>query len=116
MGEGISILLNVLGGLGIFLYGMENMASAMQKVAGEKLKNIIAIVTKNRFLGVIVGIVITLLVQSSSVTTVMVIGFVNASLMNLTQALGVILGANIGTTAVGWLLILKIGKYGLPFS
>jgi len=116
MGEGISILLNVLGGLGIFLYGMENMASAMQKVAGEKLKNIIAIVTKNRFLGVIVGIVITLLVQSSSVTTVMVIGFVNASLMNLTQALGVILGANIGTTAVGWLLILKIGKYGLPIA
>jgi len=116
MGDALNIILNVVGGLGIFLYGMENMANAMQKVAGDKLKNIIAIVTKNRFLGVLVGIIITILVQSSSVTTVMVIGFVNASLMNLTQALGVILGANIGTTAVGWLLILKIGKYGLPLA
>ena len=97
MEEALNIVLNVIGGLGIFLYGMENMANAMQKVAGDKLKNVIAIVTKNRFLGVLVGIIITILVQSSSVTTVMVIGFVNASLMNLTQALGVILGANIGT-------------------
>ena len=116
MGDALNIILNVIGGLGIFLYGMENMANAMQKVAGDKLKNVIAIVTKNRFLGVLVGIIITILVQSSSVTTVMVIGFVNASLMNLTQALGVILGANIGTTAVGWLLILKVGKYGLPLA
>lgn len=116
MGDALNIILNVVGGLGIFLYGMENMANAMQKVAGDKLKNVIAIVTKNRFLGVLVGIIITILVQSSSVTTVMVIGFVNASLMNLTQALGVILGANIGTTAVGWLLILKVGKYGLPLA
>jgi len=116
MGDALNIILNVIGGLGIFLYGMEHMANAMQKVAGDKLKNVIAIVTKNRFLGVLVGIIITILVQSSSVTTVMVIGFVNASLMNLTQALGVILGANIGTTAVGWLLILKVGKYGLPLA
>jgi phosphate:Na+ symporter len=116
MGEALNIVLNVIGGLGIFLYGMENMATAMQKVAGDKLKNVIAIVTKNRFLGVIVGIIMTILVQSSSVTTVMVIGFVNASLMNLTQALGVILGANIGTTVTGWLLIMKIGKYGLPIA
>jgi len=116
MENAINIALNVIGGLGIFLYGMENMSSAMQKVAGDKLKNIIAIITKNRIFGVAVGIIITILVQSSSVTTVMVIGFVNASLMNLTQALGVILGANIGTTVTGWLLILKIGKYGLPIA
>ncbi|MCK5779398.1 MAG: Na/Pi cotransporter family protein [Psychrilyobacter sp.] len=116
MGDAINIALNVIGGLGIFLYGMENMASAMQKVAGDKLKNIIAIITRNRIFGVAVGIIMTILVQSSSVTTVMVIGFVNASLMSLTQALGVILGANIGTTVTGWLLILKIGKYGLPLA
>lgn len=112
----MDILFKVIGGLGIFLYGMESMSEGMQKLAGEKLKKIISVLTTNRFMAVLVGIVATVIVQSSSVTTVMVIGFVNALLMNLSQALGVILGAKIGTTITGWVLVLNIGKYGLPMA
>ncbi len=112
----MDILLKVVGGLGIFLYGMESMSEGMQKLAGERLKKIISALTTNRFMALLVGVVATVIVQSSSVTTVMVIGFVNALLMNLSQALGVILGANIGTTVTGWVLVLKIGKYGLPMA
>jgi len=111
---GLDILFKVIGGLGIFLYGMHHMSSGMQKIAGSKVKNIIGLLTKNRVIACIVGVVVTAMVQSSSVSTVMTIGFVNASLMSLKQALGVILGANIGTTVTGWILVLKIGKYGLP--
>lgn len=110
----IKIILQLIGGLGLFLYGMEHMSTSMQKIAGPKLKKILASLTNNRILGILVGIVITALVQSSSVSTVMTVGFVNASLLTLKQALGVILGANIGTTITGWLLVLDIGKYGLP--
>ena len=110
----IKIILQLIGGLGLFLYGMEHMSTSMQKIAGSKLKKILASLTNNRILGILVGIVITALVQSSSVSTVMTVGFVNASLLTLKQALGVILGANIGTTITGWLLVLDIGKYGLP--
>lgn len=116
MSEVMDILFKVIGGLGIFLYGMESMSEGMQKLAGERLKKIISALTTNRLMAVLVGIVATVIVQSSSVTTVMVIGFVNALLMNLSQALGVILGANIGTTVTGWVLVLKIGKYGLPMA
>lgn len=112
----IDILFKVLGGLGIFLYGMENMSGGMQKLAGERLKKVLAVLTKNRFMAIIMGIFVTGMVQSSSVSTVMTIGFVNAQLMTLKQALGVILGANIGTTITGWILVLKIGKYGLPMA
>ncbi|WP_319370320.1 Na/Pi cotransporter family protein [uncultured Ilyobacter sp.] len=112
----IDILFKVLGGLGIFLYGMEHMSGGMQKLAGDKLKKTLAVLTKNRFMAIIMGIFVTGMVQSSSVSTVMTIGFVNAQLMNLQQALGVILGANIGTTITGWILVLKIGKYGLPMA
>lgn len=112
----LNIIFNVIGGLGIFLYGMENMSSGMQKLAGKRLKKILAALTTNRFMAIIIGIFITMLVQSSSVSTVMTIGFVNASLLTLKQALGVILGANIGTTVTGWLLVLNIGKYGLPIT
>jgi len=112
----MDIVLKVVGGLGIFLYGMESMSEGMQRLAGERLKKIISALTTNRFMALLVGIVATVIVQSSSVTTVMVIGFVNALLMNLSQALGVILGANIGTTVTGWVLVLKIGKYGLPMA
>lgn len=108
------IIFELIGGLGLFLYGMEHMSLNMQKIAGPKLKKILSNLTNNRFLGIFVGIVITALVQSSSVSTVMAVGFVNASLLTLKQALGIILGANIGTTITGWLLILNIGKYGLP--
>lgn len=113
---GFDILFKVLGGLGIFLYGMENMSGGMQKLAGDKLKKTLAVLTKNRLMAIIMGIFVTGMVQSSSVSTVMTIGFVNAQLMTLKQALGVILGANIGTTITGWILVLKIGKYGLPMA
>jgi phosphate:Na+ symporter len=112
----VDILFKVLGGLGIFLYGMEHMSGGMQKLAGDKLKKTLAVLTRNRFMAIIMGIFVTGMVQSSSVSTVMTIGFVNAQLMNLQQALGVILGANIGTTITGWILVLKIGKYGLPMA
>lgn len=110
----LEIIFKVLGGLGIFLYGMDCMSSGMQKLAGRKLKKFLAVLTTNRVVAIFVGVVITMLVQSSSVSTVMTIGFVNASLLTLKQALGVIFGANIGTTVTGWLLALNIGKYGLP--
>ena len=110
----LKIVLQLVGGLGLFLYGMEHMSSSMQKIAGPKLKKILASLTNNRVIGILVGIIVTALVQSSSVSTVMTVGFVNASLLTLKQALGVILGANIGTTITGWLLVLDIGKYGLP--
>lgn len=110
----LKIIFELIGGLGMFLYGMEFMSSGMQKIAGPKLKKILASLTNNRVLGILVGILVTALVQSSSVSTVMAIGFVNASLLTLKQALGIILGANIGTTITGWLLVLNIGKYGLP--
>lgn len=112
----LELIFMVVGGLGIFLYGMENMSENMQKLAGNKLKNIIHLLTKNRVMAIILGTIATVVVQSSSVSTVMVIGMVNASIMNLTQAIGVILGANIGTTVTGWVLVLNIGKYGLPMA
>jgi len=112
----LDIIFKVVGGLGIFLYGMDNMSGGMQKLAGKKLKKILAALTTNRFIAIFMGFFVTMLVQSSSVSTVMTIGFVNASLLTLKQALGVILGANIGTTVTGWLLVLHLGKYGLPIA
>ncbi len=102
------MLLPVLGGLGLFIYGMNLMGDGLQKVAGSKLRQMIAILTKNRFLGVMVGTVVTMVIQSSSATTVMVVGFVNAGLMNLNQAVGVIMGANLGTTITGQLIALNL--------
>ncbi len=110
----MNLLFGLMGGLGIFLLGMKNMSDGMQAVAGASLRRLIGVVTNNRFLATIVGIIVTCVVQSSSVTTVMVVGFVNSSVMELSQAIGVIMGANIGTTITGWILVLKIGKYGLP--
>lgn len=106
--------LPVIGGLGIFLLGMKNMSEGMQAVAGSRLRALIKTVTSHRLLACVVGIIVTCLIQSSSVTTVTVVGFVNAGLMTLIQAIGVILGANIGTTITGWILVLRIGRYGLP--
>ena len=108
------IAFNVLGGLGIFLFGMDSMSSGMLILAGQRLKKILALLTTNRVVAILMGMLVTMLVQSSSVSTVMTIGFVNASLLTLKQALGVIFGANIGTTITGWILVLNIGKYGLP--
>ena len=109
------LIYTVVGGLGIFFYGMKSMSEALQSMSGDIIKNSINTLTKNRFYSLIVGIVVTCLVQSSSVTTVMVVGFVNAGLMELTQAIGVIFGANIGTTITGWIISIKVGKYGLLF-
>ncbi len=114
MGEALEIVFQVCGGLGIFLLGMKNMSEGMQAVAGERLRKLIGAVTNNRLMASGVGTLVTCIIQSSSVTTVMVVGMVNASIMTLTQAIGVILGANIGTTITGWILVIKVGKYGLP--
>ncbi|MDK2917887.1 MAG: phosphate:Na+ symporter [Candidatus Petromonas sp.] len=104
----MEIAFGVLGGLGLFLYGMNVMGTGLQKVAGEKLKKLIEILTNNRFMGVLVGAGVTAIIQSSSATTVMVVGFVNAGLMKLTQAIGVIMGANIGTTITAQLIAFKL--------
>ena len=108
------LAMTVIGGLGIFLLGMKNMSEGLQAIAGGGLRRLISAVTDNRLLAALVGTVVTMLVQSSSITTVMVVGFVNSGFMTLSQAIGVIMGANIGTTVTGWILALKIGKYGLP--
>jgi len=110
----MKMFFSLIGGLGLFLLGMKYMSEGLQAVAGDRLRSLISLVTSNRFTALGVGVVVTCLVQSSSVTTVMVIGFVNSGLMTLTQAIGVIMGANIGTTITGWILVLAIGKYGLP--
>ena len=101
--------LNFLAGFGLFLFGMEFMGEGLQKAAGSKMKNLLGVLTSNRFLGVLVGAGVTALIQSSSATTVMVVGFVNAGLMSLTQAVGVIMGANIGTTVTAW--IVSLGQW-----
>jgi len=108
------ILFKVVGGLGIFLMGMKYMSEGMQAVAGSRLRKMISAVTDNRMMACCIGTLITGIVQSSSVTTVMVVGFVNSGFMTLMQAIGVILGANIGTTVTAWIIALNISKYGLP--
>jgi len=108
------LILTVVGGLGIFLLGMKNMSEGLQAVAGAGLRRMIGTVTDNLLMATGVGTLVTMLIQSSSITTVMVVGFVNSGFMTLSQAVGVIMGANIGTTITGWILTLKIGKYGLP--
>ena len=110
----LELIFQLLGGLGIFLLGMKSMSDGMQAVAGSSLRRLIGVVTNNRLAATLVGIFVTCVVQSSSITTVMVVGFVNSGVMALSQAIGVIMGANIGTTITGWILVLKIGKYGLP--
>lgn len=107
----MNIALPVLGGLGLFLYGMNIMSTGLQKAAGTKLKSIISALTKNRFLGVLVGIAVTMIIQSSSATTVMIIGFVNAGMMTLVQATAVIMGANIGTTVTAQIIAFKLTDY-----
>ena len=97
-------LLSLIGSLGLFLYGMKIMSEGLEKFAGNQMRSILKSMTKNRFFGVLTGILITALIQSSSASTVMVVSFVNAGLMSLTQAIGVIMGANIGTTITAWVI------------
>lgn len=100
----LGYIFSFIGGLGMFLYGMNIMADGLQKAAGNKMKKLLGFLTNNRLLGVLVGALVTAIIQSSSGTTVMVVGFVNAGIINLTQAVGVIMGANIGTTVTAWLV------------
>lgn len=106
----LSIVLSLAGGLGLFLYGMRIMSDSIEKVAGAKLRAILERLTTNRFTGILVGIFFTAVIQSSSACTVMVVSFVNSGLMNLTQAAGVIFGANIGTTVTALLVSFKLEK------
>ena len=101
----------LLGGLAIFIFGMNMMSECLQKVAGEKMKKILSLLTKNPVLGVIAGTFTTAVLQSSSAATVMAIGFVSAGLMNLPQAISIILGANIGTTVTAQIIAFKITDY-----
>jgi len=115
----IIIILEVVGSLGLFLYGMKVMSDGIQKAAGEKLQSILNHITSNRFVAVFTGFAITAIIQSSSATTVMVVSFVNAGLLSLTQSIGVIMGANIGTTITGWIVSIlgfkfKIAALALP--
>ncbi len=102
----VSNIFGFAGGLGMFLYGMKLMSGGLQKAAGEKMKSLLNAVTNKRIMGILVGALITAIIQSSGATTVMVVGFVNAGILNLMQAVGVIMGANIGTTATAWLVAM----------
>lgn len=112
-------VLSLLGSLGLFLYGMKIMSEGLEKFAGDRLRSILAAMTKNRVMGVFTGILITALIQSSSATTVMVVSFVNAGLMTLKQAIGVIMGANVGTTVTAWIISavgfkVNISAFAIP--
>ncbi|MBQ8802511.1 MAG: Na/Pi cotransporter family protein [Tyzzerella sp.] len=102
--EYLNIIIPFAGGLGMFIYGMQIMAQGLENAAGNRMKSLLEALTKNKLMGVLLGACVTAIIQSSSATTVMVVGFVNAGIMNLTQAMGVIMGANIGTTITGWLV------------
>ncbi|MGI9239875.1 MAG: Na/Pi cotransporter family protein [Verrucomicrobiales bacterium] len=108
-----TILMGLFGGLALFLFGMELMANALKMVAGEGMRTVLGKLTTNRFTGAIAGATVTAIIQSSSVTTVLVVGFISAGLMNLTQAVGVIMGANIGTTVTAQIIAFKITHYAL---
>ena len=119
MDYGILDLLTLVGALVLFLFGMNLMSEALQKVAGNNLRKILAAMTSNRVLGVLTGVLVTAVIQSSSATTVMVVSFVNAGLLSLTESIGVIMGANIGTTVTAWIISLigfkvKISVFALP--
>src|SRR5215510_8201325 len=102
----IFTLLKITGGLCLFLYGMKVMSDGIQRAAGDKLQRFLNFMTGNRFIAVLTGFAITAIIQSSSATTVMVVSLVNAGLLNLTQSIGVIMGANIGTTVTAWIVSL----------
>ena len=109
----LPILMGLFGGLALFLFGMEEMAGALKAAAGERMKAILGKLTKNRFMGVVTGAFVTAVIQSSSVTTVLVVGFITAGLMSMAQSVGVIMGANIGTTITAQIVAFKVTKYSL---
>mgnify|MGYP003772976861 FL=1 len=116
---GLLEILTLLGSVGIFLYGMKLMSEGLQKAAGDKLRNILAMMTNNRIVGALTGFFITALIQSSSATTVMIVSFVNAGLLSLGQSMAVIMGANVGTTATAWIISIfgfkiNIAAFSVP--
>jgi phosphate:Na+ symporter len=114
MGYGFFEFLSLIGALGFFIYGMKVMSEGIQKVAGERLRQILSAMTRNRFLSILTGFLITAIIQSSSATTVMTISFVNAGLLSLSESIGVIMGANVGTTITAWLIsIFGFGKISI---
>jgi len=108
------IIFGLLGGLGLLLYGMKIMGEGMQKAAGDRMRRILEVLTGNLYSAILVGAVVTAIIQSSAATTVMVVGFVNAGLMTLRQAIGVIMGANIGTTITAWIIAIDLSAWALP--
>ena len=114
MNENVKVVFGLIGGLALFLFGMNSMSDALQKAAGEKMKKILGFLTRNPVMGALAGALVTAVLQSSSATTVMVIGFVSAGLMSLPQAISVIFGANIGTTMTAQLMAFKISNYIYP--
>ena len=104
----LEMFMGLFGGLGLFIYGMVMMSNSLKSIAGDRMKRLLEILTNNRVLGILVGTIVTMIIQSSSTTTVMIVGFVNAGLMNLMQAIGVIMGANIGTTITAQLIAFNI--------
>jgi len=112
----LEIAFALIGGIGFFLLGMKFLSEGLQKIAGNKIRTLIAVATNNRIFGVGVGFLVTAIIQSSSVTTVLVVSFVDSGLMTLAQAVGVIMGANIGTTLTAWILTIKIEQYGLVLA
>ena len=112
--EIVKTIFGLLGGLAVFLFGMNMMSEGLQKVAGEKMRYILGLLTKNAVLGVLAGAITTAVLQSSSATTVMAIGFVSAGLLKLPQAISIIFGANIGTTMTAQLIAFKISDYIWP--
>jgi len=111
MKENIQIVFGLLGGLAVFIYGMNMMSECLQKAAGEKMKKILSLLTRNPVMGALAGMLVTAVLQSSSATTVMAIGFVSAGLMTLPQAISIIFGANIGTTMTAQLIAFKLSDY-----
>jgi phosphate:Na+ symporter len=107
------MVMTLFGGLALFLFGMEQMSDALKAAAGERMKMILAKLTSNRFMGAVTGAMVTAVIQSSSVTTVLVVGFVSAGLMSLSQSIGVIMGANVGTTITAQIVAFKVTKYAL---
>lgn len=111
-----STILIFLGGLGMFLYGMNRMAEGMQKLTGMYVKNFLEVLSDNKVIAILVGVLITAIIQSSTGTTIMVVGFVNAGVLNLIQSVGLIMGANIGTTVTGWIVsLMSVGKVFYPY-
>ncbi|MCK4710667.1 MAG: Na/Pi symporter, partial [Gammaproteobacteria bacterium] len=105
--------MKLYGGLALFLFGMEQMSDSLKAVAGDRMKDILAKLTANRFMGAITGAFVTAIIQSSSVTTVLVVGFISAGLMSLAQSVGIIMGANIGTTITAQIVAFKVTKAAL---